>query len=147
MFYLPLSLFNFIARLNFFMPFSTILLFSLPNVFYFSPPQFLLFSPLLYYYSLSLSLESADMKTRCRCYRSVLWATRERSLRTRSCSRSLSRPKRPIDCISSGGRVYIVHCEYLNHKHAVLSAGPKSMTLFLLYERIKLAYSRKINLS
>ena len=109
MFYLPLSLFNFIARLNFFMPFSTILLFSLPNVFYFSPPQFLLFSPLLYCYSLSLSLESADMKTRCRCYRSVVWATRERSLRTRSCSRSLSRARSGQSIVSVLEVVYTLY--------------------------------------
>ena len=52
MFYLPLSLFNFIARLNFFMPFSTILLFSLLNVFYSTPPPTL---PHFYCFSSSSS--------------------------------------------------------------------------------------------
>ena len=42
MFYLPLSLFNFISLLN---PFSTILLFSLLNVFILSSTIFIIFPP------------------------------------------------------------------------------------------------------
>ena len=45
MFYLPLSLFNYISLLNFFIPFSRILLFSLLNVFIPSSTIFIIFSP------------------------------------------------------------------------------------------------------